>query len=80
MKRQRFRDGKKRQKTMTKLNDKEIMDLRLALNNLHAKLMKFPVPSVLWAFVTVGRSILQMTIKDKRKRRIDLAFDSCTFR
>lgn len=50
---------------MAELNDKEIMDLRLALNNLYAELVELPVSSVLWAFVTIGRPILQLTFSDK---------------
>ena len=46
---------------MTELNDKEIMDLRLALNDLNAKLVELPVPPMLWTLVTIGGSILQMT-------------------
>ena len=43
------------------MNDKEIMDLRLALNNLYAELVELPVSSVLWAFVTIGRPIIIQT-------------------
>ena len=51
---------------MTELNDKEIMDLRLALYNLHAELVELPVSSVLWTFVTIGRPILQWTLPNNR--------------
>ena len=48
---------------MTELNDKEVMNRGLALNNLYAKLVELPVSSMLGALVTIGRSMLQMTVE-----------------